>query len=212
MSKRLTISLFGLILLAVCAAAQDTPTEPAPQPPVPAFGTDNPTLLPASENPPISGLDLPNLEPHGAPLSYLQAGAHFSESVDSNIQNSLGGSSLSTITRALGSLELQRLWSNYDLTLDYLGGVGYYQATGLGLKQIGRQPEGQLETWLSRRARCFQLPARGYLWKFLRKHRRNRRRPGRNQHFQRRKRARCAGPGSANHELDAAGRGGESYS
>jgi hypothetical protein len=147
MSKRLTISLFGLILLAVCAAAQDTPTEPAPQPPVPAFGTDNPTLLPASENPPISGLDLPNLEPHGAPLSYLQAGAHFSESVDSNIQNSLGGSSLSTITRALGSLELQRLWSNYDLTLDYLGGVGYYQATGLGLKQIEELGVNQKVSW-----------------------------------------------------------------
>ena len=29
---------------------------------------------PVSENPPLSGLDLPSLEPHAAPLSYLQPG------------------------------------------------------------------------------------------------------------------------------------------
>ena len=141
-----TSLLVGLLLALGSAFAQDTTPVP-PQQPAPAFGTDNPSLLPASENPPISGLDLPNLQPHGAPLSYLQAGAHFSESVDSNIQNSIGGSTSSTITRALGSLELQRLWSNYDLTVDYLGGVGYYQASGLGLKQIEELGVNQRVTW-----------------------------------------------------------------
>ena len=90
---------------------------------------------------------MPNLEPHAAPLSYLQAGAHLIESVSSNVQNSLGGSSTSTISDALGSLELQRLWSNYDLSLDYLGGVGYYNASGIGLKQIEELGVNQKITW-----------------------------------------------------------------
>jgi len=90
---------------------------------------------------------MPNLEPHAAPLSYLQPGAHLGESVSSNIQNSLGGSDTSTISNALGSLELQRLWSNYDLSLSYLGGIGYYNVSGLGLKQIEELGLSQKITW-----------------------------------------------------------------
>ena len=67
--------------------------------------------------------------------------------MSSNVQNSLGGSSTSTISDALGSLELQRLWSNYDLSLDYLGGVGYYNAGGIGLKQIEELGVNQKITW-----------------------------------------------------------------
>ncbi|MFZ0759031.1 MAG: hypothetical protein WAM69_03695 [Candidatus Sulfotelmatobacter sp.] len=117
-----------------------------PQQPVPAFGQENPAP-PNDENPPISGLDVPNLEPHAAPLSYLQAGAHVSESVDSNIENALGGSNLNTITRALGSLQLERLWSNYDLALDYLGGVGYYNVSNIGFEQIEEMGLDQKVTW-----------------------------------------------------------------
>jgi hypothetical protein len=113
----------------------NTPQGGQPQAPAPAYGPDN-TVPVVGENPPISGLDVPNLEPHAAPLSYLQAGAHFTESVDSNVQNSLGGSTTSSITDLLGSLELQRLWSHYDLALDYVGGVGYYDVSGIGLRQI----------------------------------------------------------------------------
>lgn len=139
-------NLWGLVacLLAFSAAwAQDNsaqqppPTSPdnSAQQPAPAYGPES--QAPAvSENPPISGLDLPNLEPHAAPLSYLQPGAHFSESVSSNLENNLGGSKTGSITDALGSLELQRLWSNYDLSLDYLGGIGYYGVNGIGLRQI----------------------------------------------------------------------------
>src|ERR1039458_2051046 len=115
MNKRHGIWSFVVLLLALSAAwGQDTsPQEPetTPQQPVPAFGPDNPVPQ-VDENPPISGLDMPNLEPHSAPLSYLQPGAHVTESVDSNVQNTLGGSSVSTISRGTGSLELQRLWSH----------------------------------------------------------------------------------------------------
>ena len=67
--------------------------------------------------------------------------------MSSNIQNSLGGSETTTITDGLGSLDLQRLWSNYDLSLSYLGGVGYYNVNGLGLKQIEELGLSQKITW-----------------------------------------------------------------
>ena len=155
MSKRHGIWGFVVLVLALSAAwGQDSSAQqPAgatpdssPQQPVPAFGPDNPAP-PINDNPPISGLDMPNLEPHGAPLSYLQAGAHVSEAVDSNVQNTLGGSGVHTVSRAAGSLELQRLWSNYDLALDYLGGVGYYNVNGIGLKQIEELGVHQKISW-----------------------------------------------------------------
>src|SRR5580700_207198 len=106
MSKRDSIWALVVIVLALSAAwGQDSSaqqpaggaTETTPQQPVPAFGPDNPTPS-INENPPISGLDLPNLEPHSAPLSYLKAGVHLNESVDSNIQNALGGSELNSVS------------------------------------------------------------------------------------------------------------------
>ncbi len=80
------------LCMLVCASsgswAQETstpPAEPAPessqQQPMPAYGQDN-APPPVSENPPLSGLDLPSLEPHAAPLSYLQPAATFSESAE----------------------------------------------------------------------------------------------------------------------------------
>ncbi len=80
-------------------------------------------------------------------MSYLQPGAHVSESVDSNIENSLGGSSVQSLTRAEGSLELHRLWSNYDLSLDYLGGIGYYNVQGIGVRQIEELGFEQKISW-----------------------------------------------------------------
>ena len=155
MSKRHSIWVPVMLALALSAAwgqdsspQQSTGTTPdtSPQQPAPAFGQDTPAT-PVSENPPISGLDLPGLEPHAAPLSYLQPGATFSESMDSNVDSSLGGSSFRSVTRGLGSLALQRVWSNYDLALDYLGGVGYYNAQGLGWKLEQQMDIAQKITW-----------------------------------------------------------------
>jgi hypothetical protein len=131
------------------SAQQPASTAPDanPQQPVPAYGPDNPAAPSISDNPPISGLDLPNLQPHAAPLSYLQPGAHVSESIDSNIGNTLGGSEVNSITRAEGSLELRRLWSHYDLSLNYLGGVGYYNVRGTRLVQIQELGFYQKVTW-----------------------------------------------------------------
>src|SRR3984893_8033803 len=158
MSKR--HSIFSLVLLTLAlgtSRAQDTSSPQSPAatadsaqqpetPPVPAFGQENPPP-PVSENPPISGIDQPGLEPHAAPLSYLQPGAHLSESADSNVSDTLGGSGVHVVTRALGSLTLQRLWSNYKLALDFVGGAGYYSGRGLGFKQVEQLDVDQRITW-----------------------------------------------------------------
>jgi hypothetical protein len=119
--------------------AQDNATPPsdsqAPQQPLPAYGQEN-APSPINENPPLSGLDLPSLQEHAAPISYLQPGATFSESANTNIGNTLGGSTFGSISRALGTLALRRLWSHYDLALDYMGGFGYYNKGGVGWRQL----------------------------------------------------------------------------
>jgi hypothetical protein len=151
MSKRQNIGAFLILLFAVSAAwgqssSTDAPQDTQPQQPVPAFGPDNPAP-PINDNPPISGLDMPNLEPHAAPLSYLQVGAHVSESVDSNVQNILGGTQIDSISRGMGSLDLERLWSHYSLALAYLGGVAYYHSPGQGFRQIEELGVNQKINW-----------------------------------------------------------------
>jgi hypothetical protein len=128
----LTLSLFS----ASVAWAQNDQNQPPAPSPVPAFGQQNPAPT-VSENPPISAIDQPGLEPHAAPESFLLPGLHFSESLDSNIANSVGGeSSVGTVTRGMGSLTLQKLWKNYAVAMDYVGGVAYYDHSGLGLEQL----------------------------------------------------------------------------
>jgi hypothetical protein len=116
----LTLTLIG----ASVAWAQSDQNQPPAPAPVPAFGQENPAPE-VSENPPISAIDQPGLDPHAAPESFLLPGLHFSESADSNAANELGQSSVSTITRAMGSLTLQKLWRSYDVAMDYIGGVDY---------------------------------------------------------------------------------------
>src|SRR5579863_1349053 len=158
--------IWMLVVLALAlhvARAQDTPApaasdsaqsdnppqdgqQPAPQQPVPGYG-EGTSLPPYEENPPISGLDQPGLEPHGAPLSYLQPGATISESADSNVENAPGAGAVKSISRALGSVELQRLWSHYDLAAQYIGGVAYYNQAGLGWKLLQQMDLDQKITW-----------------------------------------------------------------
>ncbi len=59
----------------------------------------------------------------------------------------MGGGSFTSVSRALGSLTLKRLWSNYDLGLDYIGGVGYYDLAGQGLKLMQQMDIDQKVSW-----------------------------------------------------------------
>ena len=134
MKRYLKIAVRCMLVLtfaAAAACAQDAsrqePTESqAPgAPPPPAFGQNNPPQAPES-NPPVSGLDQPALEPGVAPRSFIIPGLHFSEAADSNVGSSTGDASVHGITRALGSIALQRLWSRYDVGVDYVGGAAIY--------------------------------------------------------------------------------------
>ena len=135
MSKGLIIMTLTLTLIGVGVAWAQSDQNPPPAPtPVPAFGQETPVPL-VSENPPISAVDLPGLEPHAAPESFFLPGLHFSESADSNVENTLGGSQTSSVARGLGSLTLQKLWKNYDVAMDYIGGVSYAYK-GFGVEQL----------------------------------------------------------------------------
>jgi hypothetical protein len=146
-----------LVCVLAAAWAQDSSTPPAgaasqsgqtdQQEPAPAYGQQGGGAI-NSENPPLSGLDLPSLEPHAAPLSYLQPGATFSESALTNAANSVnGGTKVTSVSRGLGSITLRRLWSNYDLAVDYQGGVGYYSVQGQGWKLLQQMDVDQRITW-----------------------------------------------------------------
>ena len=113
---------------------EQAPDESQRNTPPAAFGQETPPVV-VNENPPISGLDQPSLEPNIQPRSMLLGGVEASESLDSNI-GSDARPALHTVTRGLGGLTLQRLWNRYQLAAAYVGGVGYYNRAGNGLKQI----------------------------------------------------------------------------
>src|ERR1700722_20145927 len=116
-----TLGLLAVGILATTGVwGQDTPPPPSSGPPdatphsqepIPSYGQENPPP-PVVENPPLSGIDLPNVEPHAAPLSYIQPGATVSKSLDTSPEPSLGGQSAYSVSRAIGSVTLQRLWSH----------------------------------------------------------------------------------------------------
>ena len=49
--------------------------------------------------------------------------------------------------RGLGSVTLKRLWSHFDLGLDYIGGAGYYTLQGQGLKSLQQMDIDQKISW-----------------------------------------------------------------
>jgi hypothetical protein len=134
MNKGQIILTLTLTVFTVSAAWAQSDEPPVPSP-APAFGQENPVPT-VSENPPISAIDQPSLEPHSAPESFLLPGLHLSESVDSNAGDTLGASNVSPVTRGLGSLTLQKLWKNYAVAMDYIGGALYYDQKGIGLQQL----------------------------------------------------------------------------
>ena len=144
-----TIRLVLLVLgMSMSAATQNSsPSQPATTP-APAFGQNAPVLNP--ENPPVSGLDEPTLELHTATRSFISPALQVSESADTNAGNQLGGSSVESVSRVLGALDLQQFWPKSDLFLEYLGGGAFYgspydvkQLQAVGLEAVTRWRTGQ---------------------------------------------------------------------
>ncbi len=121
------------VIFVVCGLGvswgQDGSQQPAddkqqPAAPAPAFG--QPTPATASDNPPISGLDQPSLEPAITARSFLQPGLHVSDSADSNLSGAKTSSSLGNVTRANISLLMQKYWNRNETDLNYVGGGAIY--------------------------------------------------------------------------------------
>src|SRR3989442_4698993 len=135
-----------LMLGAGISSAQDNAPPPADNAPAPAFGQDNPPPQ-AEDNPPLSSLDSPSLEPHAAASSFLLPSAHVSQSLDSNLGGTSGNSSGHGVTRALGSLMLQRMWRHYQTALDYSGGTAVYSGFSKRFNQVHQLAGEQRILW-----------------------------------------------------------------
>ena len=145
---RQMICTLVLLTVAGAASAQDSNQDSSNQqttPPPAAFGQEGSPVV-VNDNPPISGLDQPSLEPSVQPRSMLLGGIEGSESGDTNIGSS-AVPSIHSVTRGLGGLTMQRLWSRYQLAAAYVGGVGYYNEAGLGIRQIQELQAQQSVLW-----------------------------------------------------------------
>lgn len=113
-----------LVLVSLPAAWAQQPEGPSAAPPA-AVGQDA-SNLGSNQNPPLSSLDQPSLEPGGGTRNFLQPAVLASESVDTNIGNALNSSAIHGITRAFGSLLLERNWKRAETSLAYVGGGQLY--------------------------------------------------------------------------------------
>ena len=130
----------GLIVLGLASLGLSVAWGQDSSPPDQSGGAAPAATAPAessAENPPLSGLDNPSAEPAFGGRSYLVPGLQLSESVDSNASGSTSNNaSISEISRALGSIDMQKIWKRYQLGLDYIAGGVYY--TGPRQSGIGR--------------------------------------------------------------------------
>jgi len=107
---------------------------------------DNPPAQ-SPENPPISGLDQPSLGARFPTRSFLVPGAHVSEALDTNVGQTAGTSAINGVTRALGSLMLQKIGSRHVTALDYVGGVAFYTGVNPNTSQIQQFDAEQKILW-----------------------------------------------------------------
>ncbi len=107
---------------------QDTSSQDATGAVPAATGIDTTTEL--SENPPVTGLDQPKFERVFIERSYLAPRAEVSQGLDSNFPGIFTSSRAASVTRALGSVELEKLWKVHPLDLNYTAGLADYQGQG----------------------------------------------------------------------------------
>lgn len=140
---------FALLLMAgfvACACAQSSSDQKSSGAAPAATGLDTNTEM--SENPPLSGLDQPRFEPGFGTRSYLAPKAELSEAVDSNgLGNFSSTGNITETTRALGSLDLQKLWKMHPFDLDYIGGVDWYSGPNSRVYQLHSLAATQRFLW-----------------------------------------------------------------
>ena len=140
---------FTLLLIAAfvpCACAQAGSDQNSGGAAPAATSVDTTTQM--SENPPLSGLDQPTFEPGFGTRSYLAPKVELSEAVDSNGLGSFSSNSnITETTRALGSLDLQKLWKMHPFDLDYIGGVDWYTGANSRVYQLHSLAATQRFQW-----------------------------------------------------------------
>lgn len=148
MKRAATQSVLTLLLLALCVPktwAQAPSDQNAGGAPPAATGVDATTQM--SENPPLSGLDEPSFEPGFGTRSYLAPKVELSEAVDTNAIGTFSHSDTTESSRALGSLELQKLWKLHPLDVDYAGGVDWYNGANGNVYQVHSLSATQRFLW-----------------------------------------------------------------
>jgi hypothetical protein len=138
------IVTFLALVLGTARGQSDTGQQPASNSPQPS-GLDSQSQPDA--NPPISGIDQPSLGAQFPTRSFLVPGAHVSEALDSNVGQTAGTSAINGVTRALGSLMLQKIGSRYETALDYVGGVAFYTGVNPNTSQIHQFDAEQRILW-----------------------------------------------------------------
>lgn len=137
------------IALCLRAGAQTAADSPVTQSsvPAPAYGQANAAVI-SPQNPPVSALDGPSLEPNLQPRSMLVGGVVGSEALDTNVNETANSSSsIHSVTRLLGGLTAQRLWERYNAAAAYVGGVGFYPNVNPTVRNIQElQGQGAM-TW-----------------------------------------------------------------
>jgi hypothetical protein len=110
---------------------QTVPSDQSPDRPAePAF-EDTPTI----ENLPLSAIDEPALVPNVNTRSLLTPVFEVGEGVNSNVRGEPGTSTFRGITRALGSLTLQKERRRQSLGLFYVGGGSFSSSGTIGASQ-----------------------------------------------------------------------------
>jgi hypothetical protein len=148
MKRAATQFVLTLLLLALCVSktwAQAPGDQNAGSAAPAATGLDTTTQM--SENPPLSGLDQPSFEPGFGTRSYLAPKVELSEGLDSNGLGNFSKANITETTRALGSLELQKLWKLHPLDVDYVGGVDWYNGANGRVYQVHSLAATQRFLW-----------------------------------------------------------------
>jgi hypothetical protein len=148
MKRAATQPVLTLLLLTLCVPktwAQAPSDQSAAGAPPAATGLDTTTQM--SENPPLSSLDQPSFEPGFGTRSYLAPKLELSEAVDSNGLGNFSKANVTESTRALGSLELQKLWKLHPLDVDYIGGVDWYNGASGNVYQVHSLAATQRFLW-----------------------------------------------------------------
>jgi len=120
-------------------------------PPAPALApAPAPSPLPEdTNNYPASGLDQPPLGPFIPARSFVMFGAHVSEALDSDVGNDFVSSGLVGVTRAMGSVMLQKTGAHSLTAFDYVGGVIFYPSQDPSIAQIHQFDGEQKFMWRS---------------------------------------------------------------